>query len=44
MRSSAVRNQQCPMCEQVPDLLTTQDEGDGFTRGVDQVVQVCNVI
>ena len=31
MRSSSVRNIQCPMCEQKPDLVPSQGYGDGFT-------------
>ena len=31
MRSSAVRNMRCPMCESVPDIVETMGDGDGFT-------------
>lgn len=46
MRSSAVRNQQCPMCETVPCLIETLCEGDGFTAVADddKVVQVCGLV
>lgn len=32
MRSSSVRNIQCPMCERKPDLIPFQGFGDGFTK------------
>lgn len=32
MRSSSVRNIQCPMCEQKPHLIPFQGFGDGFTK------------
>ncbi|KAM6423470.1 2-oxoglutarate and iron-dependent oxygenase domain-containing protein 2 isoform 2-T2 [Liasis olivaceus] len=32
MRSSAVRNQLCPMCNREPDLIEAEGFGDGFTR------------
>ena len=32
------------MCEEVPDLLPTHCEGDGFTSNADDVVEVCNVV
>lgn len=46
MRSSAVRNQHCPMCETVPHLVETLCEGDGFTASDDneKVVQVCGLM
>lgn len=31
MRSSSVRNQKCPMCDKLPDLVPTEGDGDGFT-------------
>ena len=41
MRASSVRNKQCPMCNNLPDLVEVQDNGDGFTK---PVVDVCSVI
>lgn len=41
MRSSDIRNQECPMCEQPPLLVETEGEDGGFTQGA--MVQVCNV-
>ncbi|XP_070618605.1 2-oxoglutarate and iron-dependent oxygenase domain-containing protein 2 [Erythrolamprus reginae] len=32
MRSSAIRNQLCPMCNREPDLVEADGFGDGFTR------------
>ncbi|XP_046572774.1 2-oxoglutarate and iron-dependent oxygenase domain-containing protein 2-like [Haliotis rubra] len=40
MRSSRVRNQRCPMCDDEPDLVEAVGFGDGFTRE-DSVVDVC---
>ena len=40
MRSSAVRNLLCPMCDQRPTLEEIEGTGDGFTR---DMVQVCAV-
>ena len=31
MRSSSVRNLLCPMCDQKPSLVPSEDYGDGFT-------------
>lgn len=31
MRSSSIRNQQCPRCDERPTLVETPGEGDGFT-------------
>lgn len=31
MRSSCIRNQLCPMCDQHPDLVETEGDGDGFS-------------
>lgn len=32
MRSSSVRNEVCPMCQEKPHLLEIEGTGDGFTR------------
>ena len=32
MRSSSVRNDLCPMCNEKPDLVQCTGPGDGFTR------------
>ncbi|XP_071093152.1 2-oxoglutarate and iron-dependent oxygenase domain-containing protein 2-like [Haliotis cracherodii] len=40
MRSSWVRNQRCPMCDDEPDLVGAVGFGDGFTRE-EPVVDVC---
>ncbi|KAL4223851.1 2-oxoglutarate and iron-dependent oxygenase domain-containing protein 2 [Mactra antiquata] len=42
MRSSAIRNQKCPMCDQEPQLQKSLGFGDGFTRA--ETVDVCSVI
>lgn len=36
MRSSSVRNDQCPMCNAKPDLVQCSSPGDGFTKPVNQ--------
>lgn len=41
MRASCVRNKNCPMCDNVPDLQETVGYGDGFTRP--KTVDVCCV-
>ena len=41
MRSSATRNQLCPMCHQKPDLVTVSGVGDGFSL---PVVDVCCLV
>lgn len=41
MRSSCVRNQLCPMCDEVPSLVETEGDGDGFTA--DDMVNVCSL-
>lgn len=38
MRSSAVRNECCPMCNERPNLVEVEGDGAGFTR---QQVDVC---
>ena len=46
MRSSCVRNQLCPMCDNAPVLVPTEGEGDGFSKenldggGVGTICQV----
>eukprot|EP00058_Branchiostoma_floridae_P020328 XP_002605818.1 hypothetical protein BRAFLDRAFT_123798 [Branchiostoma floridae] len=40
MRSSKVRNQLCPMCDQKPTLVRTVGFGDGFTKET-KTVDVC---
>ncbi|KAK2167469.1 hypothetical protein LSH36_27g03022 [Paralvinella palmiformis] len=37
LRSSEVRNQLCPMCDSVPDLIEGNGFGDGFTRNCDDI-------
>ncbi|XP_075033795.1 2-oxoglutarate and iron-dependent oxygenase domain-containing protein 2 isoform X1 [Mixophyes fleayi] len=48
MRSSAVRNKLCPMCDNQPQLIETTGEGDGFTvakrEDRAETVDVCTVI
>ncbi|KAH0625414.1 hypothetical protein JD844_014904 [Phrynosoma platyrhinos] len=48
MRSSAVRNQLCPMCNREPELVEAEGFGDGFTNSHDgrqsETVDVCAVI
>lgn len=34
MRSSSVRNRECPMCGRLPSLVDSPGYGDGFTRTV----------
>ncbi|XP_053136114.1 2-oxoglutarate and iron-dependent oxygenase domain-containing protein 2 isoform X2 [Hemicordylus capensis] len=47
MRSSAVRNQLCPMCNRVPELVPAEGFGDGFTRSPrerqPETVDVCSL-
>ncbi|XP_076346174.1 2-oxoglutarate and iron-dependent oxygenase domain-containing protein 2-like isoform X2 [Tachypleus tridentatus] len=43
MRSSSVRNSLCPMCDQIPVLVSSEDYGDGFTQEK-QTVDVCGVL
>jgi len=31
MRASSVRNKTCPMCNNIPNIVETQGDGDGFT-------------
>ena len=40
LRSSAVRNQQCPMCDEKPELVPATGFGDGFTQ---DTVEVCGL-
>jgi len=42
MRSSAVRNLKCPMCDKRPSLVEISEggTGDGFTH---ETVQICSV-
>ncbi|XP_020619229.1 2-oxoglutarate and iron-dependent oxygenase domain-containing protein 2-like isoform X1 [Orbicella faveolata] len=42
MRSSAVRNKLCPMCDAEPRLVPCVGTGDGFTTG--QTVPVCSTL
>ncbi|KAL9981094.1 hypothetical protein ACROYT_G009753 [Oculina patagonica] len=42
MRSSAVRNKLCPMCDAEPRLVPCGGTGDGFTAG--QPVAVCSTL
>ncbi|KAM4706719.1 2-oxoglutarate and iron-dependent oxygenase domain-containing protein 2 [Discoglossus pictus] len=48
MRASAVRNELCPMCDRLPQLVETLGDGDGFTKddveGQVETVDVCAVI
>ncbi|XP_042297711.1 2-oxoglutarate and iron-dependent oxygenase domain-containing protein 2 isoform X3 [Sceloporus undulatus] len=48
MRSSAVRNQLCPMCNREPELVEAEGFGDGFTSSLDggqsDTVDVCALI
>lgn len=41
LRSSAVRNKLCPMCDRIPDLRAAHGFGDGFTQ---ESVNVCNLV
>ncbi|XP_048820040.1 2-oxoglutarate and iron-dependent oxygenase domain-containing protein 2 [Lagopus muta] len=47
MRSSAIRNQLCPMCNQKPQLVEAEGFGDGFTEtceeDVPETVDLCSV-
>uniref|UniRef100_A0A669PH51 2-oxoglutarate and iron dependent oxygenase domain containing 2 n=1 Tax=Phasianus colchicus TaxID=9054 RepID=A0A669PH51_PHACC len=46
MRSSAIRNQLCPMCNQKPQLVEAEGFGDGFTEtceeDVPETVDLCS--
>ncbi|CAM5101178.1 unnamed protein product [Natator depressus] len=48
MRSSAVRNQLCPMCNKKPELVDAEGFGDGFTRSPEgdmpKTVDLCSLI
>ncbi|XP_062999825.1 2-oxoglutarate and iron-dependent oxygenase domain-containing protein 2 isoform X2 [Elgaria multicarinata webbii] len=48
MRSSAVRNQLCPMCNREPELVDAEGFGDGFTRSPEvlppETVDVCSFV
>ncbi|TFJ95321.1 thioesterase [Platysternon megacephalum] len=48
MRSSAVRNQLCPMCNKKPELVDAVGFGDGFTRSPEgdmpKTVDLCSLI
>ena len=41
MRSSSIRNKICPMCNEPPDLIVTEGDGDGFVM---PEVQVCSLL
>ncbi|NXJ60553.1 OGFD2 protein, partial [Rostratula benghalensis] len=43
MRSSAIRNQLCPMCNKKPELVEAEGFGDGFTETLDDVPKTVNV-
>uniref|UniRef100_A0A8D0H773 2-oxoglutarate and iron dependent oxygenase domain containing 2 n=1 Tax=Sphenodon punctatus TaxID=8508 RepID=A0A8D0H773_SPHPU len=47
MRSSAVRNQLCPMCNRKPELVEAEGFADGFTRSSEwnaaETVDVCSL-
>lgn len=48
MRCSRVRNERCPMCDKIPDLVEVEGPGDGFTDPLgnpeeQQTVQVCQL-
>ncbi|KAK3599067.1 hypothetical protein CHS0354_024393 [Potamilus streckersoni] len=43
MRSSKIRNQLCPMCNNKPDLVKTVGYGDGFTADAQQITDVCSL-
>ncbi|XP_074061585.1 2-oxoglutarate and iron-dependent oxygenase domain-containing protein 2 [Macrotis lagotis] len=45
MRASAIRNELCPMCERLPELVEDEGYGDGFTReeGQPSTVDVCTL-
>nr|XP_039247999.1 2-oxoglutarate and iron-dependent oxygenase domain-containing protein 2-like [Styela clava] len=43
MRSSSIRNQLCPMCDNKPTLAPAIGLGDGFTRHDTPTVQVCSL-
>lgn len=43
MRSSAIRNQLCPMCNRKPELVEAEGFGDGFTEALgEEVAQTVN--
>lgn len=42
MRSSKVRNDLCPMCDGIPQLMETVGFGDGFTKP-EEVIDVCAI-
>lgn len=42
MRSSNIRNSQCPMCLSKPSLVPSIDYGDGFTKPDE--VMLCNLM
>ena len=42
MRSSAIRNLLCPMCDCKPDLIESVGFGDGFSKEQAQTIQVCS--
>lgn len=42
MRSSSIRNSLCPMCNQIPLLVTSQDYGDGFTKS--EEIMACDLL
>ncbi|XP_019362707.1 PREDICTED: 2-oxoglutarate and iron-dependent oxygenase domain-containing protein 2 isoform X2 [Gavialis gangeticus] len=48
MRSSAIRNQLCPMCNKKPQLVEAEGFGDGFTRSPEgdepETVDLCSVL
>ncbi len=44
MRSSSVRNQHCPMCNDKPDLVLAKGDGGGFTVNVVDVVDICSTL
>jgi len=41
MRSSVTRNQLCPMCHRIPDLVRVSGTGDGFSV---PVVNICSLV
>lgn len=47
MRSSAIRNQLCPMCNKKPELVEAEGFGDGFTEtledDVPETVNLCSL-
>ena len=45
MRSSAVRNELCPMCDKKPQFMKTEGPGDGFTVPQQlEEVDACSII